>query len=147
MKDRSGSSVQGPLSSAAAHSSSERGQPVFMLHSSTRANASAGISGVEEASIAATVAEGTPGVAGVSGSGGGGPVAAVPTAPAATAAAAVPGPPVSVAAQDAAAAAQDGTGPVFVPICLSIRDEESGAMLQDWLPRQQLGAGIGGGEQ
>ncbi len=45
--------------------------------------------------------------------------------------------PASVAAADAAAAAAAGTGPVFVPICLTVPDEEYDLMLQDWLARQQ----------
>ncbi|PRW57326.1 P-loop containing nucleoside triphosphate hydrolases superfamily isoform 1 [Chlorella sorokiniana] len=45
--------------------------------------------------------------------------------------------PGSVAAADAAAAAAAGTGPVFVPICLTVPDEEYDLMLQDWLARQQ----------
>ena len=53
--------------------------------------------------------------------------------------------PSSVAAADAAAAAAAGSGPVFVPICLTVPDEEYELMLQDWLARQQA-AGEAAGE-
>lgn len=52
----------------------------------------------------------------------------------------------SVAAADAAAAAAAGTGPVFVPICLAVPEEEYEEMLQDWLARQQAAAGVAGSE-
>jgi hypothetical protein len=48
---------------------------------------------------------------------------------------------VSVAVADATAAAATGMGPVFVPICLSIPDEEYDGMLLDWLARQQRALG------
>lgn len=47
----------------------------------------------------------------------------------------------SVAAADAAAAAAQGTGPVFVPICLAVRDEEYEGMLLNWLALQQQAGG------
>lgn len=49
----------------------------------------------------------------------------------------------SVAVADATAAAAAGMGPVFVPICLSIRDEEYEGMLQEWLTHQQRAIGSG----
>lgn len=52
-----------------------------------------------------------------------------------------PAPGSSVAAADAAAAAAAGTGPVFVPICLAVPEEEYGVMLQDWLARRPPAAG------
>jgi hypothetical protein len=51
----------------------------------------------------------------------------------------------SIAVADAAAAAAAGTGPVFVPMVLSIKDEEYEGMLHDWLANQQRALGGGDG--